>query len=140
LEQQIAALQARRARVVEAFLDGALTKKDRDERLKTVDGNIQKAQVELAQQKPTPTFDPDTLAAIFEPFRNWELLGRAEKRRMLNAISPEFVVADYRVKTLKLLGVGVDINNASRSKTAPSVSPVPPCRSLFPRASCWPLQ
>ncbi len=115
LEEQVSALQGRRERVIEAFLDGALKKEDRDRRLASIDQDIAKATAELGQQKPTPSFDPDSLAELFEPFRNWELLGREEKRRMLNALAPEFHAADYQVTELRLLGIPVDISVASRS-------------------------
>lgn len=104
LEEQVVALQGRRERVIEAFLDGALKKEDRDRRLVSIDRDLTKATADLAEQKPVPSFDPETLAALFEPFRDWQLLTREEKRRMLNAIAPEFHAADYRVTELRLLG------------------------------------
>jgi len=118
LEEQLAALRARRERIVEAFLDGTLARDDRDARLTAVDADIAKANATLAQQRPSSSFDPDALAAIFEPFRDWDLLTRTEKRRMLAALSPEFLVADYDVAGLRLLGVPADIPTDSRCREA----------------------
>jgi len=128
LEDEIAALEARRERVLEAFIDGALSKEQRDQRLATIGSSVEKAQTELAAVRPTPTFDPEALADVFAPFRNWDLLGRADKRRMLSAISPEFAVTDYKVSSLKLLGIPVDINKGSRSRMGRSASRERRCR------------
>jgi hypothetical protein len=116
LEEQLTALAARRERIVEAFLDGTLPREDRDARLATVDREIGKANASLAEARPAPSFDPGELAAIFEPFADWDLLTRTEKRRMLASLAPEFVVADYQVAGLRLLGVPTNMPTDSRSR------------------------
>jgi hypothetical protein len=131
------ALAARRARIVEAFLDGTLARDDRDARLAAVDAEIAKAKAALGAVRPAAAFDAEELAAVFEPFRDWDLLTRLEKRRLLASLAPEFDIADYEIRGLRLLGVSANILKDSRSKTAPSVSRALPCLSPSPPASCW---
>lgn len=133
------ALQGKRSRIEENFEDGVIDKAKRDAKIKSIDEEIRIAQAALAERPIVPCWNPDMLAKIFAPFSSWNLLNRAEKRRMLNSISPSFQIADYNVRGLYLgeravptvgMDAGPEIgkNMSSRSKTAASRSRVPPCR------------
>lgn len=97
LKDQVERLQAKRERVIEAYIEGVLAKPERDARLQAVDRDIRLANNALAEQVPQATWDPELLADIFAPFAAWEFLNRPEKRAMLNAVAPAFQVADYSV-------------------------------------------
>jgi DNA invertase Pin-like site-specific DNA recombinase len=128
LEDQLKALAARRERVVESFLDGAINKEARDARLAMVDADIAKAAAALGAVRPAPTFRPDELAEMFRPFRNWgDQLPADQKRMLLAAIAAEFLVADYKIVGLRMFGVKADILKDSRMRTAPSASHALPC-------------
>ncbi len=132
LQQHVEALQAKRQRIIDAYLEGVLTKAERDARLAAVDRDLRAANMALAQQTPAPAWDPAALAATFAPFADWRSLTRTEKRQMLTALAPAFHVADYEVQGLYLNGIkastAASCNSGNRLKTARSPSRAPRCR------------
>ncbi len=132
LQMQVQALQAKRQRIIDAYLEGVLVKAERDTRLQAVDNDIRTANTALAQQTPAPAWEPNALAALFAPFVNWQFLSRAEKRRLLMAIAPAFHMADYDVHGLYLGGIKAgaasSCNMGNRLKTAACASRGQRCR------------
>jgi len=63
------------------------------------------------RQAPAPQMTAEQLAQVFEPFTEWEFLGRDDKRRLLTLTVPEIRVSDYQIVGIKLLpsafGTGV---------------------------------
>jgi DNA invertase Pin-like site-specific DNA recombinase len=102
LQAQVESLQAKRQRIIDAYLEGVLLKADRDARLQAIDRDVRAANTALAQQAPAPAWEPKMLAEIFAAFVGWPTLGRDEKRRLLHAITPAFHLADYAVQGLYL--------------------------------------
>jgi site-specific DNA recombinase len=102
LEYQISNLREKRARVLEAFLDGVISKEDRDARLKTVDRDLLMVQESLADCSPTPEIDIKQLIEAFAPLVEWEHWTRDQKRSVLSTIAPDIRVANYEVTALSL--------------------------------------
>jgi hypothetical protein len=57
----------------------------------------------LVGKSPIQSPTPHQLAQIFEPFVEWEFLGRDDKRQLLAVTMPEICVSEYRVVGVKLL-------------------------------------
>jgi DNA invertase Pin-like site-specific DNA recombinase len=127
LGQDIDRLEAKRRRITDLYVDGEVTREDRTLRLTQLDLELRQSREMLAAEAPMPLIDAEGLASIFAPFREWTYLGRDEKRRMLSSLGPQIKAANYRIESMSL-ALDDSCNGGSRSKTAPSASPAPPCR------------
>jgi DNA invertase Pin-like site-specific DNA recombinase len=92
ITEQIAALEAKRGRVAEAFIDGVVDKDTRDFKLSRLDAELALAKEELLREVPTSGLTAEGLAEMLEPFAAWESLSVTERRALLAAM-----VADIRV-------------------------------------------
>jgi hypothetical protein len=102
LAAEVTSLQEKRARVVDAFLDGAIARDDRNLRLATIDLDIQATQDLLTHCNPAALIDLESLVEEFAALLEWESWTREHKRSLLAAIVPEIQVADYQVVALGL--------------------------------------
>jgi len=94
-------LQARREKVVDIYLEGAIGREERDRRLADVDRDLQTAQSLLLQQQPAqPKADVESLVDLLAPLAEWEYWSVEQKRRMLATVVPDIIVANYQVKSL----------------------------------------
>jgi DNA invertase Pin-like site-specific DNA recombinase len=113
-------LAAKRERVLDMYADGTIAKADRDKRLAAVAQQLQAAQAQLAAAQPTaPAFDVKALASLFEPLVAWRTLQRSEKRQLLAALQPRFILKDYKVLRVELAGAVASCNSGSPLKMAP---------------------
>jgi DNA invertase Pin-like site-specific DNA recombinase len=114
---EVARLEARRSRVLEAFFDGAITSAERDARLVKADVEIAALRGLSVREESAP--DLKSLSAIFRVFRRFDLLPRDKKRAILRAAVPEIRVADYKVEGVSLLlprGDGLTLTDTDSSR------------------------
>jgi DNA invertase Pin-like site-specific DNA recombinase len=102
LESQTRAAQTKRAKIVDAYVDGLYTPEQRDERLKGLDLQVAMLTRELAMLRESllPQFNKNELAALFHPFREFPLLKRPAKRTLLEVTIPRFRVENGEVVKL----------------------------------------
>jgi len=111
LNDQMADLEKKRERILTAYFDGVINEADRDVRIQTVDRERVALKRIIAKQKPRPELDVETLAEIFAPFQDFDMLNREDKRQLLNTISPSIVAANYQIK-----GLWIGIEGSDNSK------------------------
>jgi hypothetical protein len=102
LTAEVNALREKRGRIVEAFLDAAIDREDRDLRLGTIDKDIRSVQELLARINPAVIVDLAALVEAFSPLVEWEYWTRDQKRSVLASIAPDIRVADYEIEGLGL--------------------------------------
>jgi hypothetical protein len=100
LKRQIEALTAKRGRVLDTYYEGVITESERNAKIAEIERERQVFSDMLFRQEPTRQIDADTLARQFKVFQQFDLLSRDQKRKLLNTITPEIVVADYRLDGL----------------------------------------
>lgn len=105
-QAEVIRLEAKRRRVLDTFFEGVISDAERDSSLARVDEDLRTARNMLFAIKPARTIDAETLALLFQPFFDWEFLGRDDKRRILAAVVPEIKIIDYRV-----IGIGLNFSH-----------------------------
>ncbi|HEX5704923.1 MAG TPA: recombinase family protein [Pyrinomonadaceae bacterium] len=95
--RQLEALTAKRERVLDTYYEGAITREERDQKLKEIDRERQVFEGLLGREKPS-AINTELLTKRFAVFRGFERLTRDQKRRILNTITPRIVVANYEVE------------------------------------------
>jgi DNA invertase Pin-like site-specific DNA recombinase len=104
IESGLLLLKEKKQRVLDAYFEDLIDRAERDRRL---DALARDAEVygSLATGAATiaPALSARELADALSVFHEWELLGRADKRRLLMATMPEIHVQDYRVVGVKLI-------------------------------------
>jgi DNA invertase Pin-like site-specific DNA recombinase len=106
LESRLESLRAKKERVLNAFYDGVIDKKERDKKLDALNKEIVAYQGLLLQPPATvvgpPKLDLDAVLTIIEPFAEWEFLGREDRRELLTLLCPAINVYRYEIKDLAL--------------------------------------
>jgi hypothetical protein len=102
LTDEISNSRQKRGRVIDSFLDGVLSREDRDARLAVIDRDIQISQGMLVQERPSSSVDLGVLSEALAPLAEWEYWDRGQKRSLLAALVPDIRVADYKVESLGL--------------------------------------
>lgn len=97
LNAQVTKLHEKRGRLLEAFLDGVISREERDRRLLSIDQEIQHSQGLLMQMVPPPGLDANALAESFGILFEWRFWTREQKRAVLATLAPDIRVADYDV-------------------------------------------
>jgi site-specific DNA recombinase len=139
IQRQIEGLTAKRGRILEAFFDGTIERRRRDEELAKVDAELKTYQSIIATSAAGPSVSPGNLADLFSAFVEMPFLLRDDKRSLLRSLGVAVFVRGYEIRALAMRNVvGVDCNTDNHSRTEPSASRAPPCRSLSPPASCSP--
>lgn len=116
LESQIQALIGKRQRVLDSYFEGVINPTERDFRLADIDREKKVVGELLTRQRPQPELEIRKLAKVFSTFLRFKRLNSGDKRKLLTAIAPEILVADYAVKGLYLpSGCGT---GSSRTDTA----------------------
>ena len=98
IRQQIDALAGKRERVLDTYFEGVITGTERDKKIAEIEKEKQVFSDLLTREEPTRQIDVETLAQQFKVFRQFDLLSRDQKRRLLNTITPRIVVANYQVE------------------------------------------
>jgi hypothetical protein len=130
MRRQIENLTAKRGRILEAFFDGAIDRRQRDEQLGRVDAELKTFRGMVATSKVAgSSVSAAGLADLFSAFVEMPFLQRNDKRLLLRGLGVEIFVKGYEICTLTMrnnTGIGCDSGN--RSKTVRSASLGPPCR------------
>lgn len=100
LKRQIELLTAKRERVLETYYEGIISESERNAKVLEVERERQVFTDLLLREDPTRQIDTETLARQFKVFAQFDMLNRDQKRRLLNTITPEIVVANYQVEGL----------------------------------------
>ena len=129
IAKKIAALDAKRKRILEAFFDGAINKTERDTRVSQVDAEIsafQKILLDTLSAVPDVRSEVEIEQAL-EPFAEWEFLEREDKRALLAGLCPEIQVERYTVKSLM-----IKLLTENRSDGCNEVNHFPGAGALLP--------
>ncbi|HEX7425189.1 MAG TPA: hypothetical protein VF311_15075, partial [Terriglobales bacterium] len=130
IQRQIESFTAKRGRILEAFFDGTIDRRQRDEELARVHAELKAYQaIEATSTVAGPSVSAGDLAHLFSAFVEMPFLQRDDKRSLLRGLGVEVFVSGYEIRTLVMRNVArLDCNTDNRSKTEPSASHGPPCR------------
>jgi DNA invertase Pin-like site-specific DNA recombinase len=97
-------LNEKKQRVLDAYFETLIDRAERDRRLGTLAADAE-VYGNLATRAATlvPALSARELADALSVFNEWELLGRADKRKLLRATMPEIHVRDYRIVGISLI-------------------------------------
>lgn len=100
----IASLEAKRARILDAFFEGAINKPERDKRLKAVDAELVgcRAMVVTGLEEQKPRMTAQQLADMLEVFAGFRFLSREEKRQILTAARARVFMDGYTIERLEI--------------------------------------
>lgn len=101
LTSEIKAMQEKRSRVVDIFIEGVISR-ERDQRLVAIDSGIDIAHGRLMREVPSTSLASGALIEAFAPLAEWEFWNRDQKRTVLATLTPDIRVADYKVESLGL--------------------------------------
>lgn len=97
VRKQLESLTAKRERVLDAYFDNVISESERDRKIVEIEREKQIFSDLLRRDEPAQV-DAETLAKQFKVFRQFDLLSRDQKRRLLNTITPRIIVANYQVE------------------------------------------
>jgi hypothetical protein len=100
LSLQLTKLREKRSRVLEAFLDGVISRDERDQRLVPIDRELLNGQTLLMQLTPAVGVSADSLSEAFSVLFEWKFWNREQKRSVLATLTPEIRVADFEVMSI----------------------------------------
>jgi site-specific DNA recombinase len=98
IRRQIDALAGKRERVLDTYFEGVISGTERDKKIAEIERERQVFSDLLRREEPARQIDVEVLAQQFKVFRQFDLLSRDQKRRLLNTITPRIVVANYQVE------------------------------------------
>jgi hypothetical protein len=102
LADEVKALQRKRVRVIDGFIEGIIMRGERDQRLTVIDGLIRTAQDTMARESGDPLLETGKLIEVFATLSDWEYWTREQKRLVLSTLIPEIRVSDYKIESLGL--------------------------------------
>jgi len=94
---QLESLQGKRKRILDSYFDGTIQMAERQDRIASVETERKTIEGILARQIPAKQLTVEVLAETFAPFMEFDLMNRAEKRRLLNTLTPSIVAKDYQI-------------------------------------------
>lgn len=98
IRKQLASLTSKRERVLDTYYSGVISEGERNTKIVEIERERQVFSDLLSREEPARHIDVDTLARQFKVFAQFDMLSRDQKRRLLNTITPEIVVANYQVE------------------------------------------
>jgi hypothetical protein len=116
LKAEINALCAKRERIIDTFVEGAIEREERDQRLSAIDNDIRVTQAILMREAPATSLDTAKLIEAFTPLAEWECWTRDQKRTVLATLVPDIRVANYTVESLGLSSSLFSSENAPMGK------------------------
>jgi hypothetical protein len=123
-------LTAKRARILDAYLEGVLKPEDRDARLAAVDGDLETTRAQIAEMEAAAplSLTPELLTETLSVLGEWRAWTYDQKRRVLGVLAPEIRVANGSATTIGLtLGSSVAYTRspAASATTAPANASAP---------------
>lgn len=106
-QKQLAALDGKRQRVLDAYFENVISAAERDARTQAIEQERRAFERIVNASRPKPDLSLEVLVNAFAPFVEFDLLNREDKRALLNILTPEIVVANYEVKGM-IIGSGMD--------------------------------
>jgi DNA invertase Pin-like site-specific DNA recombinase len=100
LENEVRRLRQKRERVIESFLEGLLTRDERDARLAIADKQTRAAEEMLMDEIPVTPASAQEMALALSPLFDWQVLERESKRKVLAVMGAEIRVSNYLVSAL----------------------------------------
>jgi len=100
LTRDVMNLKAKRSRVVDSFVEGIISRQERDRRLAALDSNLDVARGLLMREQPSRQMELPALIEAFSALVEWEHWNRDQKRSVLAALVPDIRVANYAVESL----------------------------------------
>lgn len=135
IRRHISALEDRRRRVIDTFIDGHITKAERDRRMSALEaeaGRYAFLEETTAPVRPTMVGQAtsrasaeDIIAGIVDIFADWRRLAFSEKEDILSVLSPRIIVANYEPHGIYIDTERVDLagsNMVSPSRKVDSVT------------------
>lgn len=102
LQGQARKLEAKRTRILDTYFEGVIDGEERTRRLAEVDREMLTVNGLLSREAPTKTLSIETISKALAPFKNFDLLNREDKRRLLGAIGATIVAANYQIEGIWL--------------------------------------
>ncbi len=83
------------------YLEGVISREERDRRLAAVDRDLEATQSLLLQEQPAqPKLDIESLMEVLAPLSEWKYWSVEQKRSVLSTLVPDIIVSDYKVRSL----------------------------------------
>lgn len=120
LRRQVDSLDSKRDRILGTYYDGIISDSERNQKIAEVEREREVFVNLIAREEPAQQVDADLLARQFKVFKQFDLLDRDQKRRILNTITPEIVVANYQLEGL-FCSIGESLTAAGFLAPAPRV-------------------
>jgi hypothetical protein len=106
LHKQLERLTSKRQRILDSYFEGVINISERDLRLAAIERERRTVTGLLANHNDGAlSFSAGTLAELFAPFAEFDLLTRSHKRQLLNTITPQIVAANYQIGGIYLSGL-----------------------------------
>ena len=125
LELEIKHLREKRARVLDAFFEGLLSRADRDQRLADVDSKLRMTEEMLLREAPVPKVNLRALMTAFAPLFDWRFMNRENKRRILAVTVPEIRVSNYLVRGISVTPPSFCGEDVTRARTGSLIATTP---------------
>lgn len=106
LKTQLKALTAKRQRILDAYFEGVINGTERDLRLASIEREKQTVTRLLERDASNIKIKPATLAEMFSPFVEFDLLNRDQKRRILTGMTPTIIAKDYLITGVSFIPMG----------------------------------
>jgi len=116
LTSQIKALREKRGRVIETYLEGVISREDRDRILSTIDRELKADQDILMHETSGKSFNLADLIEAFAPLADFTYWTRDQKRSVLAAITPNIRCADYKIESLGINPAIFSSENSHRDR------------------------
>jgi len=99
IDSEIRKLESKRGRVVDAFIEGVITREQRDSRLAAMDDALASLRIEAERLRADrlPQMTRQQIVEAFSPFVEWPFLSRDQRRRLLSCLIPRIHVHNYEV-------------------------------------------
>lgn len=125
--RRIDELERRRGRILDTFYDGKISRAERDKLVEPLDVQLHALRSYQFAPPPAPSeLNAGDVLGILSVFAEWSYLERDDKRRILEALAPAFVVNHYTVE-----GVHLHLNTAPSSRRAHSLTSPAPLRRFY---------
>jgi DNA invertase Pin-like site-specific DNA recombinase len=116
-QRQIKALVSKRERVLESFLDGVISRGDRDTRLKAIEMEIATYSDLMVVPETQPAVTVEGLIALLSVFAEFRFLQREDKRALLRESQARIFVEGYTIKAVEVAAIRThnDFSNSGSS-------------------------
>lgn len=133
LADRLAALRKQRERVIDLYVEGTITKEERDRRLAPIAMKLAAAErMERDEPAVPPELDEAAVLELATAFAEWPLLPWDARRKVLEALDPRIYVRKYEVCGIRFPLSAVAGRGDVKSVTHPRMADV-----LHITKNCW---